>query len=250
MTHSKSRTIFLFLLLVFLWEGAADAALLELSGPAGASVTINDKPRGFFPLEQALDLAPGNYIIECTMPGYKDYKSEIFLAEDTDWKRLHVRLTPYSKSTAVFSNILFAGLGQHYLDQSFRGYFYNAVEAGGLVTALVAESSRVNHKTDYLLLQDKYNSAINSDDVEYYRQQTEDAYSSMEDMEKLRNTSLYVAGGAIVVSMLDALFFFPSVDAGPGPGPVLRDDEDEMGFLGSSPEEYFQTVHASFKLSF
>jgi hypothetical protein len=230
--------------------GPARAAILELSGPAGTSVVINGRARGYLPLEHPLDLGPGRYLVECSLPGHKDYRAEVVLAEESDWKRLHVRLTPYSRSTGVFSNIVFAGLGQHYLDKPAKGWFFNIAEAGGLITAMVAEAGRVNYRKDYLLLKERYDTAINSDDLDYYRQQTESAYSDMEDMEKLRDTGLMVAGGAIVLSMLDALIFFPGLEAGPGPGPSPADTDDEYGALGCDPRDYFTTVHAGLKLSF
>lgn len=235
-----------------LWAGSSQAAILELSGPAGASVTINGLERGYFPLEHPLDLGPGTYLVECSLPGYKDYQWSIFLADEADWKRLHVRMTRLSRKTAVFSNILFAGLGQHYLDKSARGYFYNLAEAGGLITALLGEAGRANYRNDYLLLKDKYDSAFGANELAYYKEQTEKAYQDMEDMTELRDTGLMVAGGAIVLSMLDALIFFPSFDAGPGPGPDAAVDPDSSDLMGMSPSatDYFTTVHAGIKLKF
>lgn len=229
--------------------GSAVAAILELSGPPGAQVTVNGRARGFFPLEHPLDLGPGTYVVRCVLPGHKDYRSQIVLADEADWKRLHVRMTPYNRRTGVLSNILFAGLGQHYLDRSFKGWFFNIAEAGGLLTALAAESSRVNHRQDYLILKDKYDTAINADDLAYYRQETEQAYGDMEDMEKLRDTALLVAGGAVVLSMLDALIFFPSVEVGPGPGPAPLGSDDSFGAAQDAGLD-FTTVHAGFRLTF
>ena len=250
---TRAREAFLFLLLLTIMSaGTSLAAILELSGPAGATVSLNGRPRGFFPLEHPLDLGPGTYVIECTLPGHKDYSSEVFLADESAWKRVHVRLTPYSRNTAAMSNFLLAGLGQHYLDKPAKGWFFNIAEAGGLVTALVAEAGRVNSKEDYLLLKDKYDAAFNTDDLENYRQLTEQAYADMQDYEKLRDTGLMVAGGAIVLSIIDAMIFFPSVEAGPGPGPSPLGQEG-LGALGSSGAgtgDYFHTVHAGIKLAF
>jgi hypothetical protein len=249
MTHTFRLTFVLLLALLCAVAGSATAAILELSGPAGASVTVNDRPRGFFPLEHPLDLGPGHHVVKCTMPGYKEYQSTIFLADESAWQRLHVRLTPYRRRTAVGSNILFAGLGQHYLDKPVKGWFFNLAEAGGLVTAMVAESSRVNYRKDYLLLKDKYDAAINPNDLARYKSQTEEAYTNMKDMEDLRDTGLLVAGGAIVLSMLDALILFPSVEAGPGPGPTA-DRDTELGGLENGARDHFTTVHAGIKLAF
>ena len=130
----------------------------------------------------------------------------------------HVRLTPYSRKTALTSNLLAAGLGQFYLGQKTRGWIYLLTEAGGLVTALSAEMQRSDYRNDFLLLQERYNTASTPKRSSSSRCSADQAYQDMEDMEELRDTGLLVAGGAIILSMLDTLVFFPSaVDLGPGP---------------------------------
>lgn len=247
---SFSRTAFLLTLAVSILLGlSAQAAILELTGPAGASVVVNGRHRGFFPLEHSLDLGPGVYRVDCSLAGHKDYSWEIFLADESDWKRLHVRMTPYSKRTALGSNLLLAGLGQHYLDQPRKGWALNIVEAGGLITALYAESSRSNHRKDYLLLMDKYASAINSNDVAYFQAQAEKAYQDMLDKENLRDTGLLVAGTAVVLSMIDTLINFPGVKVGSGSGIAPAADPETQTSL-VFPRDELTTVHAGIKLNF
>lgn len=251
MTH-KLRTIILYSLALICLSATAQGAILELSGPEGASVVVNGRARGFFPLEHPLDLGPGYYQVDCQLPGHKDYHWEVFLADESDWKRLHVRMTPYSRKTAVTSNILLAGLGQHYLDKPTKGWVFNIAEVGGLLTALVAEAGRSNFRKDYLLLMDNYNAAINEDDLAHYQLKAEEAYQDMTDMESLRDTGLIVAGSAIVLSMLDAMFLFPAIDVGSGPGvSSLGTEHDSTLGLGSSAAvDYFTTIHAGIKLGF
>ena len=247
------RTILLFSLALICLSGTlAQGAILELSGPDGARVVVNGRARGFFPLEHPLDLGPGYYQIECRMPGYKEYHWEVFLADESDWKRLHVRLTRYSRKTAVTSNILLAGLGQHYLDKPAKGWVYNIAEVGGLFTALVAEAGRSNFRKDYLLLLDNYNAAISINDLAHYKLKAEEAYQDMTDMESLRDTGLIVAGSAIVLSMLDALIFFPSIDVGSGPGisSLGTDSDQPLGFGPPTATDHFTTIHAGIKLGF
>lgn len=251
MNQTLKTSLLLALAALLLGGGPATAAILELSGPAGAVVSVNGRTRGFFPLEHPLDLGPGRHVVRCTLPGHKDYESVILLADEDDWKRLHVRLTPFSRNTAVLSNALLAGLGQHYLDKPTKGWIFNLAEGGGLLTALVAEASRVNSRKDFLLLKDRYDTAINPDDLAYFRLKTAQAYADMQDMEDLRNTGLLVAGGAVVLSMLDALLFFPAVEAGPGPGPALSGTGSGPGdVLAGGAAEYYSTVHAGIRLAF
>lgn len=196
------------------------AATLELTGPDGATISINDRPLGQFPLAEALDLPPGRYEIRCQLKGYANYEQSVRLTSITDWQRVSVRMQPYSRRTAWSSNILFAGLGQHYLDSSFRGYVYNVVEAGGLLTALAGELQRSDLQSDYDKLAELYNTELNAEELVRLREEADAKYSDMKDMEELRDTGLMVAGGAIVVSIIDALLTFPSIEAGSGHLPL------------------------------
>jgi len=227
---------------------AAQAATLDITGPAGATVTVNDHIMGFLPLNQTLTLTPGKYEIKSELPGYLPFETTVNLPETESWQRLQIRMILMSKKTAWTSNLLFAGMGQHYMGKSLKGYFFNLVEAGGLLTAFAGEIQRSDFRKDYLLQKSKYDSALNPGDMEYYQGLAEKAYSDMEDMESLRNTGLMVAGGAIVLSVLDAIFLFPGVDVGPGEIPVQTGALDSDFFNSSSNP--MKTVHASFKLEF
>jgi hypothetical protein len=249
MSHTL-RTVFLLTLLACCLAGpSTQAAVLDLTGPDGASVAVNGRLRGYFPLEHPLDLGPGRYLVECSLPGHKDFSWTVVLDDESDWQRLHVRMTRYRKTTAVGSNILLAGLGQHYLDKPAKGWLFNIAEAGGLLTALVAEASRSNHRKDYLVLLEKYETGLNSEDLAYYRQKASETYQDMEDMEKLRDTGIMVAGGAIVLSMLDAWLLFPAVEVGPGPGVSDRPDAN-LDYSGTDLGDHLTTIHAGIKLGF
>ena len=69
----------------------------------------------------------------------------------------------------------------------------------------------------------------------------------MKDQEEMRDMGLMVAAGAIVVSILDAIIFFPSVEAGAGPVPL------DLGAFEAGPwsdPNPLTTVHASVRLEF
>lgn len=248
----RFRCLMTALLLATVAPALGFAATLEITGPAGASVVVNDRIMGFLPLNQPLTLAPGTYEIKSELPGYLPFVTNIELMETSEWQRLQIRPVPMSRTTAWTSNILFAGLGQHYMGKSFKGYFFNAAEAFGLLTALAGEAQRSNYRQDYLILQDKYESTIDIDEINYYKAQAEQTYSDMEEMEKMRNTGLIIAGSAIVLSILDAVFLFPSIEVGPGETPI------DTGYHQGNPDSFdfgtesnpFQTVHAGIKLKF
>jgi hypothetical protein len=232
--------------------GTAQAAILELTGPSGATVFVNGRARGFFPLEHPLDVGPGEHVVECQLDGHKNYRWVVRLVDETDWQHLHVRMTPLSKKTAVLSNVLWAGLGQHYTEKPVRGWLYGLAEAGGLLAAVVGETSRSNERKDYLILLDKYNSAINPEEIAYFKAKSDETYQSMLDNESMRDTGLLVAGGAVVLSILDSLLFFPSFEAGPGSGVVRPGDLDHTSRFGTTGNlvDELTTVHAGIKLTF
>ncbi|MCB1183712.1 PEGA domain-containing protein [bacterium] len=234
------------LLLALAAAGPSGAATLDLTGPAGAVVTLGDKVLGTFPLDGPLEVAPGAYVVHCTLGGYQPYSQTVRLTYAADWQRLTVRLTPFSRRTAVGSNLLLAGLGQHYLGHGLRGYLYNAAEIGGLVTALFGELDRGNLEDDYLELADRYNAALNGDDVAELGVAAAAKYQEMKDAESLRDTGLLVAGGAIVVSMIDALLSFPALEGGGGAVPVQTGAHDIRPLAPTDPF----AVHAGLRLEF
>ena len=225
----------------------AFATTLEITGPRGASLEINGRDLGFFPLDGPLELEAGFYLIRSELPGHLAYVNELELLTDVTWQRLTVRLVPLSRKTAWTSNLLLAGLGQHYLGKPVRGYIYNAAEAGGLLVALFAELERSNLRKDYLELQDLYDESINAEEIARFREAADQAYSDMKDKEDLRNTGLIVAGSAIVISIIDALVFFPAVESGAGPVPVDHGALEQGPWSDPDP---LTAVHAAVRLEF
>jgi hypothetical protein len=234
------------MLLLTLWAGTATAATLELTGPAGATVSLNDRPLGVFPLEGPLDVPPGYYTIRCQRQGHINFEQRVRLVSIKDWQRVTVRLIPFSRKTALGSSVLFAGLGQHYLGSSFRGYVYNAAEAGGLLAALAGELQRSNLEKDYAKLVDLYGQAINAEDITALGEEAEAKYQDMVEMEELRDTGLMVAGAAIVVSLVDVLLTFPKVEAGSGTVPL---DTSSLETPWSETETD-HSLHAGWRLKF
>lgn len=225
----------------------APAATLDLTGPAGTAIKVNGLDLGTLPLARPLTLGPGAYLVEGELRGFVSFARTVHLADDHDHVALYVRLDRLSRKTAWTSSVLYAGLGQFYLDKPVRGWIYVAAESAGLLAALAGELQRSDYRADYLVLQDAYDTTINADEALYYKQQADLAYANMEDAEQLRDTGLLVALGAITVSVLDALLTFPQVDAGPGPVPPVTGWAPS---LPTGPGNPLTTVHAAVKLTF
>jgi hypothetical protein len=223
----------------------AAAATLEIAGPAGADITINGRPWGFFPLAEPLDLPPGRYDIRCEMPGHVPYRQEVQLIAREEKQRLVVRLTPFSRRTAWSSNLLLAGMGQFYLGQRLRGWLYAGAEVTGLLTALAGEASRSNAHDEYLLALGRYNDAIDGDEILRLRGVVAAELQDEKDAADVRDLGLLVAGGAVLVSVLDALLTFPDVEAGAGPVPPQAGNWSNTG---STSEQV--SFHAGLRLEF
>jgi hypothetical protein len=199
----------------------AVAATLWLTGPESAVVTLNGQTMGTFPLAEPLALPPGHYVVRCQLTGYSPYEKEVFLETDEDWLRLRVRLVPLDRKTAILSSLAFAGLGQHYLGKSTKGWLLTAAEASGLLAALYGELSFQNHRDDYLLRIDQYQRAVSAEDISFFKRQADESFSKMEDAETVRDAGLIVAASAVILSVLDAWFRFPSLAAGSGTHPAM-----------------------------
>ena len=174
----------------------------------------------FFPWTVPSNSIPVITPSKASFPVTSIYEHELRLLGDNDWQRLAVRLVPYSRKTAWSSNILFAGLGQHYLGKSTRGYIYNAAEAGGLLVALFAELERSNPaRTISTSWTSTTRPSMPTTSPATAKPPTRPT-ATWRTRKDLRNTALMVAAGAIVVSILDAIIFFPSVEGGAGPVPL------------------------------
>jgi hypothetical protein len=222
----------------------ARAATLQLAGPAGASVSLNGRAIGFLPLAEPLTVPAGTWELLCEMPGCIPHRQTIVLVTDDDWLHVTALLVPYSRSTAVWSNVVLAGMGPRYLGHSTRGWFYSIVEMGGLLTALGAEITRSNASDEYLLAMDAYAQEVDADQIAVRREEAEDKQQEASDAADLRDLGLMTAAGAIVVSMLDSWLSFGAVTAGAGDLPSAGGDGQAAG-PSASP-----SFHSALRLEF
>ena len=225
--------------------GGAMAGILEITGPPGVAVTINDEEVGVLPLDGPIGTRVGEYVVKASHPGYVPFEQTVIFFAEEDVNRITVRLLPLSKKTAWTSSILYAGLGQFYLGHKTRGWIYATAETAGLLTAIYGELDRSNKKSDYLSIQDAYNSEINGDEAARLRDDMDQAYQDMLGAEDLRNTGLIVAVGAITLSVIDALISFPHVESGPGLVPM------QTGFReGIDGDPSVASLHAGVRMEF
>jgi len=190
------------------------------SGPDNARLLIDGVEVGSFPFTSGIELTPTDHTIECLLDGYLPYREVLTLNARNQWLRVRVRLERLSRRSAWTMNLALAGLGQHYLDKPVKGWTFTLLEVGGLLSGLVGEMALQNYRTDYLLAKADYDQAINADELAILRREVDQTYQNMDDAQAMRDMGLLVAGGAIIISVLDAIFFFPSIETGAGGAPA------------------------------
>jgi len=211
-----ARALFGLTSLLLLAAATAPAATLQITGPPGAAVRLGGQDLGLLPLTGPLQLEPGVYELQCRARGYRDLTETVVLAEDSSWLYLRLQPVVLERGHAVGASLLYAGLGQWYSGARLRGWVYFLGETGGLLTALAGELQRQNYRDDYLNSKARYDAALTADEIARWRALADQSYQDMTDMQNLRNTGLYVAAGAYVLSLLDAWLLFPGADIGPG----------------------------------
>lgn len=226
--------------------GRATAATLQLAGPAGVAVRVNGAVAGILPLAEPLALPPGTWEIACDIPGHQPFRTTVRILLDDEWRHLTIRGVPYSRRTAVLSNVVLAGLGPRYLGKSGRGWLYTAAELGGLATALVGEMARSTAQDEYLLAMDAYREAINADDIALRRAAADAKYGDVADAADLRDMGLAVAVGAIAVSMLDSWLSFGSVTSGGGELPSVTADAGPLPASSGAGPAFHTAVRLGF----
>jgi len=243
---------------------AAPAATLQLVGPPGARIALDDHPLGMLPLQGDLELAPGVYRVTCELRGHQDLEQVVVLSEPDSWLHVRLRPVPVRRGAVIGSSLIFAGLGQWHGGATWRGWLYFLGEAGGLATAIAGEVQRATAKDDYEIALASYRSALDDQEIAFWRAKSDAAYQDVQDYEDLRNTGLLIAAGSWVVSLLDAWLLVPAVDAGPGlvppgapragGGPGLTDvDLAELDLAparGAGHRADRRAVHAAVTLTF
>ncbi len=224
----------------------AAAATLQLAGPAGANVSLNGSFIGFLPLAEPLTLPAGQYNLACEMPGMIPFRQHLELGDAGDRRHVTIHLLPYSRRTAVLSNVALAGLGPRYLGHGTRGLVYSATEVGGLLLALHSELGRSNAQKEYLLALDAYGQAVNADDIATLRAAADAKYQDAKNAANLRDLGLTAAIGAVVVSMVDAWLSFDGVAAGAGELPQPAGTHVSALMDASASPSFHSAVRLSF----
>jgi len=236
----EAALFFLIAVVLLLSSGTSGAATLVIEGVPGTAVFLNEEPLGFLPLAAPLDLPPGLHLVRAEQRGMETLSRQLLLNEDSV-VRLQLRLVPLSRRDAITYSFLLAGTGQRYLGRSKLGWALTVTEVVGLMTAVISEAQYQNNHDDYLVAYDNYLNSIGNDDILFWRNKADDAWSDMDRAESRRNTAMMIAGGAVLISVLDSWLRFPGMETGLGPVPPTRAANVPGGGEG---------MHVCWKISF
>ncbi|MBD3161427.1 MAG: PEGA domain-containing protein [Candidatus Eisenbacteria bacterium] len=187
------------------------------SDPPGALVILEGEHRwtGIAPWDLNRNLR-GSYKVIAQLDGYEHWERTIHLVEGES-RELQIRLSPKSAWEAGLRSLLVPGWGQQYAGSSGKGalfFFSAAALGGGLWWADAAYQDRVD---DYRDARGAYLSAFDSgsvEDVEALRGEMQRAEGKADDAYDRRQVVLYAVGGIYLISLVDALFFFPEPSRG------------------------------------
>lgn len=184
-----------------------------VEGPDEATVRLNGQPAGTLPLASPLTLDPGDYEVRCDLAGHRPFRMDVSVGGSGEHV-VFASMTRFSRRAALGRDLLFAGYGQHYLDRPRLGWTLATVEAAGLCVGLVSEVRVRSRRSDYEDLYAEYRAAVTEEEIVAKKAAADDAYGQVEDAISLRKTGMIVAGCAVAVGLLDALFHFPGVEDG------------------------------------
>ncbi len=194
--------------------GLSTGASLELTGPPGTLISIDDEIIGTLPLAEPIKIRTGDHTLVASLQGAELFERNVSVHKSNEQLTIHVRLSPMSRRSAVLSSLVLAGSGQRYEGHSKMGWGLTLAEVGGLAFALISDSQVQNHKNDYLLAQDVYNNAITQTDIDAARVDMQTIFDDMDSAVSQRDAALMIAVGAVAVSVIDAFVRFPALDAG------------------------------------
>ncbi len=205
----------LTILLITVSVVSADAARLDLRGPAGAEVLIDGEVRGELPLDEPIEIATGLRMLAVRAPGYAVHREPVQVDGPEDRITIDLDLVRLSRWQAMGSSSVLAGLGQLYQRRPVSGWTMMALQAGAWLSLAGAEAQYQDARDDYLEAVTAYEDAITSAEVRRARESMDETFDDVESKNDLRTyaTVAIIAIGAY--SVFDAWRAHGSFFAGP-----------------------------------
>ncbi|MDM7914645.1 MAG: DUF5683 domain-containing protein [Candidatus Eisenbacteria bacterium] len=194
--------------------GLAGASLRIRSEPPGALVVLEGEHewRGVTPWDLQRGLQ-GRYAVTASLDGYERWQRTIDL-EPGAARNLDIRLSRKQAWKAGLRSLFIPGWGQFYAGRPAKGTAFlvgTALAAGGLLWTEIEYQDRVD---DFESARNAYLHEGRLDQFDERRAAAERAQDRADRAYDWRQGFLYATGGVWALSLIDALFFFPSPSEG------------------------------------
>lgn len=176
----------------------ADAATLDLVGPAGAEVFLDGDVRGVLPLPQPLVVDVGDRVLRVRRRGFVTHEEVVTVTSDEQAIVIDLEMIELSRWQAMGSSAALAGLGQLYQSRPKMGWTMMALQIGAWSWLFLAEDQYQSTRDDYLTALTEYETATTVADIESARTAATEAYDDLESKNDMRTyaTITVIAIGA------------------------------------------------------
>jgi len=215
----KKRIFVIFVIMalgtsnVLFAQNTATGDFTVTSTPGGAEVMLKGEATvtGISPVSFRYPLI-GSYEIIVKRFGYERYSTRLNI-DPAKSSQLDVTLIPKTRLKAAVRSFFVPGWGQRYTDQSSKGYVFHLL-AVTTITGFLLVNDHFNEKLDvHQAFSDEYDRAVarqsNPGDLAPYANRLNKAREEAYDAENLRRISIGAVAGVWLVSVVDAIFFFP-----------------------------------------
>ena len=192
----------------------ADSGFTVTSTPLGAEVTLTGEATvvGVSPTTFRHPLV-GDYQVSIRKYGYERYRSRVTL-DPAKPLSLDVRLVPKTRLKSAVRSLFIPGWGQRYTEQKTKSFVFNLLAAGSVAVFLLADEEFRYRRDLYTDTRARYDSSATAgasyDQMQRLHSELVAKQQKAYDSETVRRATIGAVIGVWGLSVLDALFFFPS----------------------------------------
>jgi len=191
-----------------------DGGFAITSSPPGAEVTLEGEAVvvGITPTTFLHPLV-GDYRVTVRKYGFENYRSRVIL-DPAKPLALDIRLTPKTRLKSAVRSLFIPGWGQRYTEQKTKSFVFNLLAAGSVAAFLLADEEFRYRRDLFDDVKRVYDSSASAGAGYERMQQLHTELTAKQkkayDAESTRRATIGAAIGVWGLSVLDALFFFPS----------------------------------------
>ena len=141
--------------------------------------------------------------------GYRAFELPVDVTGPRSEHLVRVDLDPYRRREVLGRGVVFAGLGQRYLDRPFLAWTLATVEATGIVLGISGDISMRSRRDEYRDRLNDYRSAVAEEDILAAREAMNASWRRLEVAEDRRRKGGVIAVSAVAAGLLDGLLRFP-----------------------------------------